>query len=247
MSRIKGNVALVSGANRGIGRAIVEELLAAGAAKVYAGARNPATLQDLVAEGDGRVVAIELDVTKSELVERAADQFDDVLLLFNNAGIAAYQGFIATDDDASGRSEMETNYFGTLAMVRAFAPILAANGGGSIINVSSIAGFVNFPVLGSYSASKAAVHSLTQGVRAELSAQGTFVAGVYPGPVDTDLAAPFPMDKTSPNAVARAILTGLESGVEDIFPDPVSAEMHSGILQDPKAVERQAGEMLPAA
>jgi NAD(P)-dependent dehydrogenase (short-subunit alcohol dehydrogenase family) len=141
---------------------------------------------------------------------------------------------------------METNYFGTFNMIRSFAPVLATNGGGVIVNLSSIAAHVNFPALGSYSASKAAVHSLTQGVRAELAAQGTLVTGVYPGPVDTDMAASFPMEKTSPNRVARVVLEGIEAGDEDIYPDPISTEMRSGLLGDPKAVEKQAGEMLPA-
>lgn len=246
MSRIEGKVALVTGANRGIGKAFVEELLAAGAAKVYATARKTASLNDLVEKSDGRVVALELDVTKPERVDAIAKDHGDVSLLVNNAGIAGFAGIIDAKSCQPARDEMETNYFGVLNMVRAFAPVLGANGGGAIINLSSIAGHVNFPVLGSYSASKAAVHSLTQGVRAELAAQGTFVAGVYPGPVDTDMADSFPMDKASPNAVARTILDGLEAGEEDIYPDPVSAEMHAGLLGDPKAVERRAGEMLPA-
>ena len=246
MSRIEGKAALVTGANRGIGRAFVEELLAVGARKVYAAARNPETLADLVARGDGRVVPLALDVTKPEMIDAAAAAHRDVALLINNAGIAAFEGIIDAAGGAPARDEMETNYFGTFNMIRAFAPFLAANGGGAIVNLSSIAAHVNFPVLGSYSASKAAVHSMTQGVRAELAAQGTLVVGVYPGPVDTDMAARFPMDKTSPNAVVQSVLKGIEAGEEDIYPDPMSAELRSGLLGDPKAVERQVGAMLPA-
>jgi NAD(P)-dependent dehydrogenase (short-subunit alcohol dehydrogenase family) len=246
MSRIEGKSVLVTGANRGIGRAFVEELLAAGAAKVYATARKIETLADLVDKGEGRVVPIALDVTKADQIEAAAAIHTDVALLINNAGIAAFEGIIDASTAEPARDEMETNYFGTFNMIRSFSTVLGRNGGGAIVNLSSIAAHVNFPVLGSYSASKAAVHSLTQGVRAELAAQGTLVVGVYPGPVDTDMAASFPMDKTPPNAVARAVLDGVEAGVEDIYPDPVSTQMHTGLLGDPKAVEKQAGEMLPA-
>ena len=245
MSRIVGQTALVTGANRGLGRAFVEALIDAGAAKVYAAARNTETLADLVAQSDGRVIPVALDITKRDVIETAATTYRDVAVLINNAGTAAFEGIIDAASSDPARVEMETNYFGTFNMIRAFAPVLAANGGGTIVNLGSIASFVNFPALGSYSASKAAVHSLTQGVRAELAAQGTFVAGVYPGPVDTDMATGIPMDKTPPSAVARTILQGVEGGEEDIYPDPVSSEMRAGLLGDPKAVERQAGEMLP--
>lgn len=247
MSKLNGKAALVTGANRGIGAAYVEALIEAGASKVYAGARTLTSLQGLKSKFGERVVPMELDVTKSDQIQAAADLADDVAVLVNNAGIAAFDGFITPKSAMAARNEMETNYFGVLNMVQTFAPILKKSGGGTIINMSSIAAYVNFPVLGSYSASKAAVHSLTQGIRAELASAGTFVAGVYPGPVDTDMAESFPMDKTAPLDVARAVLNAAEAGSEDIYPDPMSETMYSAFGNDPKAVERQAGEMLPEA
>ncbi|MBL4836387.1 MAG: SDR family oxidoreductase [Kordiimonadaceae bacterium] len=245
MSKIDGKTILVTGANRGIGRAFVEELLKVGAAKIYATARTVDTLTDLVELGQGRVVPVKLDVTDLAEIEGLARAYTDVSVLVNNAGIAAFEGLIAAADIGPARSEMETNYFGTLNMVRAFAPVLASNGGGAIINISSIGAYTNFPALGSYSASKAAVHSLTQGIRAELAAQGTQVSGVYPGPVDTAMTEGVPMEKTAPNDVARDVLLAVEKGVEDIYPDPTSAEMYGVYLADPKALEKKMGEMLP--
>lgn len=244
MSKIEGKVAFVTGANRGIGRSFVEELLEAGAAKIYAGARNPESLVDLITSSGGKIEPLELDVTKMDLVEKAAAASQDVSLLINNAGIAGFKGLIAAETTSLAQAEMDVNYFGTLNMIRAFAPVLATNGGGAIVNMSSILGQVNIPLLGSYCAAKAAVHSLTQGVRAELVAQGTQVVGVYPGPVDTDMGTLFPMDKAAPSAVVKAVLDGLEKGEEDIFPDPASKQLHAGLLGDPKAVEKRMATML---
>lgn len=241
--KIKNAIAFVTGANRGIGRAFVEVLLAEGAAKVYATARDVTKLTDF--EADPRVIAMELDVTDPDQIKSVAAKAGDVDLLINNAGVAGFSGLISAENITSARDEMEINYFGLLNATRAFAPILAKNGGGTIVNLASIASYVNFPALGSYSASKAAVHSLTQGIRAELKAQGTQVIGVYPGPIDTDMTAGIDMDKTPARDVARIVLSSVESGTEDVYPDPTSVEMHAGIIADFKAVEAQAGEMLP--
>lgn len=243
-----GTVAFVTGANRGIGRALVEALLARGAAKVYAGARRPEALAALVAASGGRVVPVKLDVTRPYEVQAAAAQATDVTLVVNNAGVVAQFGGAFTDAawlDAA-REEFEVNVLGALAVSQAFAPILAGNGGGTLANVSSVAGLVAFGSIASYSASKAALHSLTQAARSLLRGQGTYVAGIYPGPVDTDMAKPIDLPKATPAAAAAAILDGLEAGAEEIFPDPLSREAGPLFLADPKALERQyAAEPVP--
>ncbi|HEC14662.1 MAG TPA: SDR family NAD(P)-dependent oxidoreductase [Rhodospirillales bacterium] len=240
---IKDATVLVTGANRGIGLAFVKELLAGGARKVYAGVRDPDAATALAGLDLSRVEVMALDVTKPDAIAAATAHCDDVALLVNNAGIARFAGLIGGGDAA--RDEMETNYFGTLNMIRAFAPVLKENGGGAVVTLGSIASHVNFPVLGSYSASKAAVHSLIQGVRAELADQGTLVVGVYPGPIDTEMAEPFPMEKTAPDVMVRTVLDALEAGEEDVYPDAKSVELHAGLQADPKAVEKEVGTMLP--
>ncbi len=239
--QIKGTVALVTGANRGIGRALVEALLARGAAKVYAGARKPETLAELVEKSGGRVVPVRLDVTRPNDVRAAAAIADDVRLLINNAGIVAKLGGDVTDANwvTAGRDEFETNVLGALSVTQAFVPALASKPGAAVANLGSVAGFVNFPALASYSVSKAAVHSLTQAIRALLRPRGIYVAGVYPGPIDTDMARDIPFDKTSPAVAANAILDGLEAGREEIFPDPFAEQIGGLFLKDPKALEQQ--------
>jgi NAD(P)-dependent dehydrogenase (short-subunit alcohol dehydrogenase family) len=238
---VKGKTALVTGANRGIGEAIVHALVQAGAVRIYAAARNIKHLEPLTARHGARVVAIQLDVTDSAQIAAAAATATDVQLLVNNAGFAGHVGGAFTDPEwiTSGRREMEINFFGTFAVTQAFAPVLAKNGGGAVVNIASVASLVNFALLASYSASKAAVHSLTQATRTMLKEQGTRVFGVYPGPIDTRMAADIPLDKTSPADAAKAIIAGIETGTEEIFPDPMSQGMGAGYLANPKELERQ--------
>jgi NAD(P)-dependent dehydrogenase (short-subunit alcohol dehydrogenase family) len=245
--RIPGTTALVTGANRGIGRALVDALLARGAAKIYATARRPETLADLVARADGRVVSLRLDVTRPSEIRAVAAAADDVRLLVNNAGIVSKFGGELTDPGwiDAGRDEFEVNVVGLLAVTQAFTPALASKPGGAIVNISSVAGLVNVPALVSYSASKAAVHSLTQAIRALLSPRGIYVAGVYPGPIDTDMARDIPLAKTPASAAALAVLEGLELGREEIFPDPFAQQMGELFLRDPKALERQLAAPAP--
>ena len=246
---IQGSTALVTGANRGIGRAIAEALLERGADRVYAGARRTEALEDLVAEYGDRVVPVAIDVTDSEQIAAAAQIAADVDLLINNAGVAALGG--ASFEDPSwleaGRQEYDVNVLGTFETTQAFAPVLKANGGGAVVNIISIAGITNFPLFLSYSLSKAALHSLTQATRLFLSEQGTQVAGVYPGPVDTDMAEEVPFDKVPPSTVANAILDGVEAGVEEIFPDPMAEQFGASFEDSPKGLERQVASMLVEA
>jgi peptide/nickel transport system ATP-binding protein len=242
---IKGTIAFVTGTSRGIGRAYVEGLTAAGAAKVYAAARDVQQIADLVAAHPRTVIPIRLDVTDHAAVEAAAGACPDVRLLINNAGVNSNTGLLKAGDLAAARLEMETNYFGQLAMARAFAPVLKANGGGAIVNMLSITARVNLPLMGSLSASKAAALSMTQGIRAELAAQGTHVLGVMPGAVDTDMTRDFPPPKMAPAEVVSAVLAALEAGSEDVYPGDMAAGVVQALASDPKAMERDFAKILP--
>jgi NAD(P)-dependent dehydrogenase (short-subunit alcohol dehydrogenase family) len=238
---INGTTALVTGANRGIGRALVDALLARGAAKVYATARNLDSLKSLVASSGGRVVPLQLDVTNPEQVRAAAAVAGDVKLLINNAGIVKKFGGDFTDPQwiTASREEFETNVVGVLSVTQAFAPALTSRPGGAVVNLASVVGLVNFPIVATYSISKAAAHSLTQAIRNQLAPHNVFVAGVYPGPIDTDMARDIPYEKISAEAAAHAILDGIEVRREEIFPDPFSVQLGALYQRDPKAVETQ--------
>src|SRR5258708_704234 len=241
--RIEGAVALVTGANRGIGRALTEALLTRGVRKVYATARNPEALRVL---RDERLVALRLDVTDADQIRATAEAASDVELVFNNAGVALAGGIADATVLDLARREMEVNYFGPLQLLQRLAPSLARNGGGAIVNIGSAAGLTNVPFLPTYSASKAALHSLTQAARILLGAQGTSVFGVYAGPVDTDMVRDLALPKTSPSEVAFAILDGIEAGQEDIFPDPFALDFGRQFESSPKASERQIAAMVTA-
>lgn len=242
-TNIENQTAFVTGSNRGIGHAIVEGLLQRGVAKVYAAARNTDTLAQLVAENLDRVIPVELDVTNEAQVNAAAKTAENASIVINNAGSLGDAPLL--DGDLSEfRKEFEVNYWGPLFVTRAFAPVLKANGGGTLVTISSVAGLSSFPVLPTYSDSKAAVHSLIVGARFTLAEQGTTVIGVYPGPVDTEMAKNIEMEKASPESVAAKILDGIENGTEDIFPDPMSEGYAAPYEAGQKTLERNVTEML---
>jgi NAD(P)-dependent dehydrogenase (short-subunit alcohol dehydrogenase family) len=242
---IRNAVALVTGANGGIGSHFVEQLLALQAAKIYVCARSLDKLSNLVALDPQRVTPIELDVTNPQSVTAAAAQCPDVTLLINNAGTSFNQGIISAPDLDSARAELEVNYFGMALMCRAFAPILNQHGGGAIINILSLTGKVNLPFSGSYSASKAAAISMTQSVRAELAAQKTLVLGVMPGTVDTALAKAWPDPKVAPCEVVRATLQALLANEEDVYPGEQATQVSAQLMVDPKGVEKYMARFLP--
>ncbi len=210
-----GTTALVTGGNRGVGQAFVDELLARGAAKVYVGVRDPST----VTSDNRRVVGIKLDITDPDDVRTAAKACADVSLLINNAGAMLLSPFLTAPDTSIARTEMETNYFGTLAMCRAFAPVLAANGGGALVNMLSVTSWYAVPFNASYCASKSAEWALTNALRIEMRSQGTLVVGVHAGFIDTDMAAAVAEEKISPQAVARQTLDAVERGREEVVTD----------------------------
>jgi len=236
--KIRDCTALVTGANRGIGRALVVALLNAGARKVYATARDAKKLPRFEGADAGCVTSLTLDVIKPEDIAAAARTASDVTLLVNNAGVLELADAADTSSDLI-RRVFDVNVLGVLEMARAFAPVIEANGGGAVANVVSVAAFFSMPGYAAYCASKAAAWSLTQGLRASLAKKGVAVHAIFPGPIDTEMAAGIPMDKTSVEDCAHAILAGIEAGMEDIFPDPMALRIADAWGRDPKAVQKE--------
>lgn len=217
----------ITGANRGLGLSFAREALVRGARKVYAAARDPASV---TLSG---VEAVQLDVTRSEDIAAAVQRCGDVTLLVNNAGIALVGGFLAEDSVASARQQLETNFFGPLRLSQAFAPVLAANGGGAILNVLSVASWINSPVLGVYGATKSAAWALTNGLRQELGAQHTQVLGMHVGFVDTDLTRDFDAPKSNPDVVVRRTYDALEAGADEVLADEITQQVKRGLSAQP--------------
>lgn len=242
--KIAGSVALVTGANRGIGRAFVDELLARGAAKVYAAARDKASLSSLLT--DSRVTPLTLDVTSDAQIAEAVTAALDVDLLINNAGFAGFHGAVSAPDLSAARQEMEVNYFAPIALVRAFAPRLKAAGGGAIVNLLSFLSLVTMPRAGTYSASKAASLAMTRSIRAELAAQSTAVVAVMPVQVETDMGRDLPEPRLTPQEVVAEALDAVESGLEEVFPGELTRQSASAFAKDPKGVQAYLSKMIPA-
>lgn len=221
--KIKNATVLVTGANRGLGLAFTRELLLRGARKVYAAARDPATITQ------PGVDPLRLDITNLHDVAAAANLASDVTLVINNAAITQHGGFLAADSEDVTRRIFETNFFGMLRMSQAFAPVLKANGGGALLNVLSVASWMNSSAMAAYSASKSAAWSLTNALRIELAAQRTQVMALHMGFVDTELARGFDAPKSSTEDIVKRALDGLESGEDEVLADERTIEVKQGM------------------
>src|ERR1700727_230416 len=239
--QMEGSVALVTGGGRGLGRVFARELVSRGAARVYVGARDPAAVTE------PGVTAVALDITDPARVAQVAEQYPDVSLLVNNAGVMTASSFIGAPSLDAARREMETNYFGTFSMCRAFAPVLAANGGGAIVNMLSVTSFFTNPFNASYGASKAAEWSLTNGIRLELHHQGTLVVAVHAGFIDTDMAAGLDVPKISPESVATQAFDAVEAGQTEVLADERSKTIKSQLSRDQELIYPPIQEFWDAA
>jgi NAD(P)-dependent dehydrogenase (short-subunit alcohol dehydrogenase family) len=230
--QIDGITALVTGANRGLGQAFTQALLDRGAAKVYAAARDPGAVEVT----DARVVPVRLDITNLSDVAAAARDCTDASLVINNAGAMLQTPFLSAPDMSAARTEMETNYFGTLAMTRAFAPVLAAAGGGALVNVLSVVSWYAPPFNASYCASKSAEWALTNALRVELRGQGILVVGVHAGFIDTDMAATVQDSKISPSEVAAQTLDAVEKGQPEVLTDDWTRHVKDSVATDQQSL-----------
>ena len=228
MRNLKNCVALVTGANRGLGLAYCEGLLRAGAAKVYAAARDPSKFHF----SESRIVPLALDITSTDSVLSAAANCQDINILVNNAGVLRDSPMLGLEAETAARQEMETNFFGCLSMVQRFAPVLANNGGGTIVNVLSVASWFTNPFMATYCASKAAEEVLTNAIRMQLRSQGTHVVGVYAGYIDTDMASHVTQPKASPRQVVERSLAGVKCGVDRVFADDRAIDVDRRVRTD---------------
>jgi NAD(P)-dependent dehydrogenase (short-subunit alcohol dehydrogenase family) len=218
---IDGSIAVVTGANRGLGAALSEALLERGAAKVYAAARRPESITD------PRLVPIRVDLTDPDSIAAAARHAQDATLVINNAGISTRTPILG--DEAGLRQELEVNYLGPIAVARRFAPVLAGNGGGALVNVLSVLSWVTLPVTAGYSAAKSALWSATNALRLTLAEQDTLVVAVHVGYMDTDMAAAITAPKANPTAVADATLDAIQAGQHEVLADDLSRHVRAAL------------------
>ena len=235
--KIKGAIALVTGANRGLGLRFVEALAEFGAAKIYATARDIDTLGPLVRKHGGLVVPLALDVTEQVQVDAVAEAAQDVTLLLNSAGVLDGRSLLEAPNLSGFEHEMAVNVFGLARMCQAFAPIVEANGGGAIVNMLSVACLVQYPPNGTYTATKAAAMSLTEVMKFELRDKGVEVFGIYAGWIDTEMAGHAAVDKASPDEVARNTMLGIEAGGGDIDATAGVTETRTALRNDPEGLK----------
>jgi len=235
--KIENSVALVTGANRGLGRQFTEQLVEKGAARVYAGARDPGKLAPLIEAHGERIVPVQLDVTQRETIAAAVGQAKDLTFLVNNAGVLEARGLFESGLLEPMHREMDVNVYGLANMALACAPVIESNGGGGILNMLSVASLANFPAFGTYSASKAAAMSLTHCMRYELKDKGIDVFGVYAGLIDTDMIDFVEGEKSDPKVIVAAALAGVEEGIADIDTDERCAYVRSMLREDPSGLE----------
>jgi len=233
MNTIKDRIILITGANRGIGKAIVEKFLEEGAAKIYLGARDLESLNPLLTTYGDRVVPVHIDLNQPETITKATELANDVDMVVNNAGMLNVESPLSENAIATLQMEMEVNVYGLMRVAQAFAPVLKANGGGVLVQLNSVASVKNFADFATYSASKAAAYSITQGLRDKLREQGTYVMSVHPGPIDTDMANDAGMGEMAepPVLVAEAILEALQNNEFHVFPDSMAKQI-GGVYAD---------------
>lgn len=236
--KIENKILFISGANRGIGKALVEQALKHNAKKIYAAARDISTLSHF---NDSRIVKVALDITNAAQIENAVKIAADTEILINNAGVASFASILTGSTEAL-KFDMDVNYYGTLNLTRAFLPNLQNKNQAAIASISSVVGLASMSTIGGYSASKAALFSAIQAMRSELKGK-IEVYGIFPGPIDTDMAREFPMEKTNVNLAAENILQGIIKGEEDIFPDAMSQQISQLWKRNPKGLEQQFSTM----